>query len=643
MRLINVETYKLDVHATCPKGEYAILSHTWEDDEVSFQDFTGQLDLAKTKKGYAKIEQTIRLARKANLKWAWVDTCCIDKRSSTELSEAINSMFQWYKDSAICYAYLSDLSPQSSTMDNKAFQRCRWWSRGWTLQELIAPKKFHFYDKEWDFYEKRKSLAMQIESFTGIDHRVYRRGPTHFRVAQKLSWAAKRETTKEEDIAYCLLGLFDINMPLLYGEGDKAFIRLQEEICKTTSDFSIWAWTADCVSEPSDANQDFRGLLALKPSEFARSGELSRGMHHEIRRISVISQEIHLYGTVLFSSPEHGLWLRVGKRDDDGAVWIALTKTENGYVRSRPDVLGLTFIDKPAEHEMNPQPWEILLYGGEKQRIPGRIPGRENIQCRKYLEDKESAKLRKAVDDSLLIDPGPRVEITAAYPEICWNSYTKTFLPNRYDVGVFEITVKNGANHVAFVLLCQWPKYDSKASIAETRRWEHVKYVILRRTDKLVDFLQVISDGKMIAPRNRAAACRMMEAEVCAGWDTSAEKSRDLLWQDDMKRFGLQGELTLNVQHDKLSLKLARIKLSDLSKEEGTTGKKVHRASKNGASQDQARQLTPSPPESQDKHQQRHQSNDVDSSEQSESTTGFQTDSDATYSFSDSDNDRRGP
>ncbi|KAH8805451.1 heterokaryon incompatibility protein-domain-containing protein [Xylogone sp. PMI_703] len=226
MRLISVHTKKLTDFIGQPPP-YTILSHTWGDGEVTLPDMCDER-IAAAKRGFYKIHMCCKQAIKDDLEWIWVDTCCIDKTSSSELSEAINSMYQWYKKAEICYAYLSDV-PEVT------FKKSRWFTRGWTLQELIAPYSIQFYDNSWNSLGSKQELAQEISQFTGI-HSLALMGDylDHFSVAQKMFWASNRVTTKEEDIAYSLLGLFGINMPLLYGEGEKnAFLRLQAEIsCK---------------------------------------------------------------------------------------------------------------------------------------------------------------------------------------------------------------------------------------------------------------------------------------------------------------------------------------------------------------------------------------------------------------------------
>lgn len=169
--------------------------------------------------------------------------CCIDKRSSSELSEAINSMYKWYRNSAVCYAFLGDVDPPSRLRVNRdQFKNSRWFTRGWTLQELLAPLDLRFYSHDWSLLGDREKLADLVTEVTGIERRFVLYGPTGASAAKKMSWAALRKTTRTEDIAYCLMGLFGINMPLLYGEAEKAFIRLQQEVARATGDHSIFAW-----------------------------------------------------------------------------------------------------------------------------------------------------------------------------------------------------------------------------------------------------------------------------------------------------------------------------------------------------------------------------------------------------------------
>ena len=270
MRLINASTIRLETfnnESTIPP--YAILSHTWGDSEVTFHDFSSLVTSKRrghilSSAGYYKIAKTCEQALSDGLAYVWVDTCSIDKNSSSELSESINSMFRWYKNAQVCYAYLDDIDmfdPMRSgginfalnesrfwdrsidRLDEKDLAKARWFTRGWTLQELIVPSKVDFYIKGWKYVGNKSSMKAKLAHITGVDERSLTGFLPNVSVAERMSWAARRETTKGEDMAYCLLGIFDVSMPLLYGEGgEKAFIRLQEEIMKDSDDQSLFAW-----------------------------------------------------------------------------------------------------------------------------------------------------------------------------------------------------------------------------------------------------------------------------------------------------------------------------------------------------------------------------------------------------------------
>lgn len=260
MWLIDTTTYELINHDDSEDVNYCILSHTWEDDEVSFQDMK-DLPRAQQKKGFSKIEAICNLAYQIGTTRAWVDTCCIDKSSSAELTESINSMFRWYKQAAFCVVWLSDMKPDANL---EAMSHCKWFTRGWTLQEMIAPKLIGFYDQAWNHRGSKRDLGPRLSKITGVDAAVLESSDIMFvlPVARRMSWAAKRSTTRIEDQAYSLLGIFDVNMPLIYGEGDKAFLRLQESIAKELDDLSLLAWSS------RSRGYGFRGAFANSPADF---------------------------------------------------------------------------------------------------------------------------------------------------------------------------------------------------------------------------------------------------------------------------------------------------------------------------------------------------------------------------------------
>ena len=242
---------------------YAILSHTWGRDEVLYEDVLNRTSSQRAayQKCYYACEQTLA----DGLEYLWIDTCCIDKSSSAELSEAINSMFEWYRGSAVCYAYLEDYMAEKGACGD--LSDSRWFTRGWTLQELLAPTRLVFYAAGWNKVGTRDELSSDIFHFTNIsiDILIGRRPVETTSIANRMGWAAHRETTRPEDMAYCLMGMFDVHMPLLYGEGQrKAFFRLQEEIMKDSSDHTLFAW-AD-----ADAHDETEcGMLAPSPRCFA--------------------------------------------------------------------------------------------------------------------------------------------------------------------------------------------------------------------------------------------------------------------------------------------------------------------------------------------------------------------------------------
>ncbi|KAH9935168.1 HET-domain-containing protein [Epithele typhae] len=236
-------------------GGYGALSHTWSQDpaypEQSFQDL--QTIIARCKETGAnprdvvcdKIRMCCITAEHDGYEWVWIDTCCIDKTSSTELSEAINSMFNWYVLCEVCYAFLDDVSSDDDPeATNSQFRRSRWHTRGWTLQELLAPAFVLFMSKDWKTIGNKHQFAQTLEDITRIGVYYLTRDVPFFdaSIAVKMSWAAKRETTRVEDEAYSLFGLFNVTLPTLYGEGRQAFFRLQVELSRVSLDTTLFVW-----------------------------------------------------------------------------------------------------------------------------------------------------------------------------------------------------------------------------------------------------------------------------------------------------------------------------------------------------------------------------------------------------------------
>ena len=302
MRLINTKTYEPSEFFDDAIPDYAILSHRWGVQEMSFKEISSSDSPLKDTStafsdkhaGIRKVVAFCRLCAQNKLDWCWVDTCCINKDSSAELSEAINSMFKWYAHASICCVYLADvyasdeeLSEMKSRYQRDHNHRTRlvmdwpsslklkfyassWFERGWTLQELLAPSVVQFFSCDWRQLGTKFELATELAEITRVEQDDLR-DPRHLSdnsVATKMSWAAKRKTTRGEDLAYCLLGLFNVNMPLLYGEGPmKAFRRLQLEIMSISDDESLFAWWETPLRGGSQT-----GLLAELPIDFSASG-----------------------------------------------------------------------------------------------------------------------------------------------------------------------------------------------------------------------------------------------------------------------------------------------------------------------------------------------------------------------------------
>lgn len=324
MRLLNTTTLELEEFYDYQIPDYAILSHRWGavNEEVSYNDYIS--GRKRTTAGYAKIVNLCQLAHRKGLAYCWIDTCCIDKSSSSELSEAINSMYSWYQRAQICFAYLADISDVSELAQSD------WFSRGWTLQELIAPGDVVFRNRDWDWIGNRYGLRQEIASITGIDQALLEgeRCLDWYSNAQIMSWAAHRTTSRREDEAYCLLGLFRVNMPLLYGEGSDAFRRLQETIMTRMEDNSLFLWGCE-ASEHSD-QIGHSSILAPSPRQFEGCNDIGKGLSAQ---------------RILFEVSNQGVMVSLHRSyDEDGLGKLLQMAEEHQLARSRvlQNPLGLT-------------------------------------------------------------------------------------------------------------------------------------------------------------------------------------------------------------------------------------------------------------------------------------------------------------
>jgi hypothetical protein len=261
MRLLNALIKTLEeFEARIPP--YAILSHTWGRQEVVYH-VTSRIPTLTIQPWPAGTRLKSLASKLCGTSWVMFGptTICIDKSSSAELSESINSMFRWYRELVKCYCYLCDLP-------DVPFAESRWLTRGWTLQEMIAPEELEFYDKEWRFRGTKSELVDELEAITKVDKNILQGGSLRLKsIAKRRSWAANRVTTRVEDRAYSLLGLFAISMPMLYGEGEKAFIRLQEELVREYDDQSLFCWASRTLDTTA-------GLFANSPGHFAGSANI---------------------------------------------------------------------------------------------------------------------------------------------------------------------------------------------------------------------------------------------------------------------------------------------------------------------------------------------------------------------------------
>jgi hypothetical protein len=342
---------------------YAILSHRWgkDQDEVTFKDMVEKT--GRDKKGFAKIRACGEQAQRDGFKFFWVDTCCIDKSSSAELSESINSMWRWYRKSGICYAYLDDVPAGVSIQERiEALTASKWFTRGWTLQELLAPCKLVLYNSAWEDIGSKDHLAhgMRISGITGISMRYIGPDPSPISsasIAERMSWASTRETKRPEDIAYCLLGIFDINMPLLYGEGQKAFQRLQEEIIKQSDDQSILAW----IPATDDWDNISGRLFADSPARFKGCGNIIRTDEAVATKpYSITNKGLHIDLPIVGTPPDKlcGILNCQYSSDTFGHLALPLCKTPDAHHRRLGGKLEL--ISYTDYHRAKPQSIYIM-------------------------------------------------------------------------------------------------------------------------------------------------------------------------------------------------------------------------------------------------------------------------------------------
>ncbi|KAL7622639.1 hypothetical protein AAE478_008152 [Parahypoxylon ruwenzoriense] len=477
MRLINCRTLGFEEFVQNVPA-YAILSHTWGEDEVSFRDMSDRSE-ASPQARFRKIATTCQIALEHGLGYVWVDTCCIDKSSSAELSEAINSMFSWYKGATLCFVFLWDFTafpismlaemvassnaqqslegqlggfhrdpPQMTSKEieirdrvKKGLGSCRWFSRGWTLQELIAPSRINFYDKDWNFFGSKLQLASVLSWITGIDLSVLQGRPLEdILVGRRMSWASNRTTTRVEDMAYCLLGIFDINMPLLYGEGKKAFIRLQEEIIRSSHDLSIFAWKSDWTDP-----RRFRGLMASSPVEFRGCQRLIKPSFewNNGGEYSITSRGLRTEGLI-----------RVGRGEgmaDVGSHFMSLNCVD---ARQSKLILNVSLRQYGPGLFARRKPWEtptapdLNVYSAVKLAQPQHICFKDSLLTGNIVMDSRINAIQIGLSDDVF-----DMDSVTAFPPAEWDLRNSIFLSFQrpHFWGMWRVKAKDGDNGISIV------------------------------------------------------------------------------------------------------------------------------------------------------------------------------------------------
>ncbi|KAI1403472.1 heterokaryon incompatibility protein-domain-containing protein [Hypoxylon fuscum] len=423
--------------------QYLVLSHCWgrpsenkawahDDQEYTYQDALASPPPARKLAGFDKIFLTCKLASRAKVRYVWIDTCCLDQTNYSELAHGINSMFEWYRKSSFCVVYLADVTWTQSMNQNerrKQFVNCRWFERAWTLQELIAPKEVRFYDKDWNYMGTKVDLADEISEHTHIDKHILNGTSSCLMcsIAHRMSWAAKRKARKPEDIAYSLLGIFNVNMPMIYGEGSRnAFHRLQRAITTTTSELSIFGWGDETLSNSNNSS-----VFADSPVDFIYSDGLIGNIpekHYELTNKGVLMT--YALRKVKFEKRDrryYRLFLVVGYRPARGGPAMG----------GQLDVIGI-FLRKIDN--------EVFMRAGPPERYPieeyqkfSKTPT-QTFYIVSSLDDYYSRMSDSK--DAIYIPQTKNIEIIKAAPEAAWDHERGMFFSRPYDESATGLLLK---------------------------------------------------------------------------------------------------------------------------------------------------------------------------------------------------------
>ncbi|TBU43755.1 heterokaryon incompatibility protein-domain-containing protein [Dichomitus squalens] len=574
MRLLNTETGQFEERDP-ESTKYAILSHTWDAVEQTYEEVrelqrpyasNGVLrsSLAPHNRSLSNPERELRplwdnpelsakvrdactAAREAGYRYIWIDSCCIDKTSSSELSEAINSMYKWYALSAACYAYLADVPfDEDHRASRSSFRRSRWFERGWTLQELIAPLEVIFLSQDWKVIGSKHTLVDLVWDVTGIPEEalLHMESLDAFSVAQRLSWAASRQTTREEDHAYSLLGIFDINMPTLYGEGKRAFRRLQEEIVRRVPDQSLFAWWA--IFTGIEARQDLvmtatlqnaariafnvwdgasTSFLATDVTLFAAGGSIRAVSHDDVFHRLQLS---HLPATEYTSTP-HG-------------------------IRTQIPVIPLSFcVPQHAAHypeKYASSQWYLAILGCEHEDYPGHLLGRvcyippsesgvEHLYCG-YAAIDPTPERGTDVPELFPLSPDtlsrcrPEIQLKTIYishPErAIAGSLGATTEPHRQ----IELTVSSRARHTllaqGYSVELSGPALDSPAArwLTLSKDNDRVMFAFLHALDNVGRKLTITARVTMSQEPSSSSTREIHGTPISVSWSDYAPWSRSL-------------------------------------------------------------------------------------------------------------------
>jgi hypothetical protein len=477
MRLLNVETLELKLFTGSDIPDYAILSHTWGGEEITFEDLakepiSNETATARQKKGFTKVQGACSLAKSHRYEWIWIDSCNIDKSSSSELQEAINSMWNWYKNAGVCYAYIEDVPSQAAGWGEQ-FRQSRWFTRAWTLQELIAPWIVEFRAADWTPIGTKLIRLEEVYQITGVATSALKYCDTTGAIAAEvMSWMAHRHATREEDLAYSLMGFFDINMPMLYGEGgNKAFLRLQSEIFKQKPDHSLLLPT-------KSLSPGRMSLLAEKPSQFCQRENCKECPGWQIFPKQMTYRELRIKPLPHALTNNYDLHLRRGGQDVTLVILTskeALDRISDSSFVSGPNIAKSEAIDFNNSH-IYVAVLEITNYFNHHVGIL--------LQRAKYMVPGAESRFTRYSKSFVLLSPG------ASYPPptrafILYQPESNSLAaPRVFKISVMFFELQSSTFEIDLISYSA-PRLSDLLVPANANRWHHLN--TCRATNKTIE------------------------------------------------------------------------------------------------------------------------------------------------------------